>query len=66
MGGGESLTSQLAGEGRSGGTRPATRSGKACKSGGGRKTPQERGEDHFPRELKINKLAREGRSGGTA
>jgi hypothetical protein len=54
MGGGESLTSQLAGEGRSGGTRPATRSGKACKSGGGRETPQERGEDPLP-TLTANK-----------
>jgi hypothetical protein len=26
-------------------THPAIRSRKACKSGGGRKTPQERGED---------------------
>jgi hypothetical protein len=33
---------KLAGEGRSDGTCPATRSGKACKSGGGRKTPQRR------------------------
>jgi hypothetical protein len=33
-----------AGEGRSGSTPPATRSRKACKSGGGRKTPQERRE----------------------
>jgi hypothetical protein len=38
----------LAGEGGSGGACPATRSGKACESGGGRKTPQERGEDPLP------------------
>jgi hypothetical protein len=35
-------------EGRSSGTHPATRSGKACKSGSGRKTPQEREEDPLP------------------
>jgi hypothetical protein len=38
-------------EGRSSSTCPASRSGKACKSGGGKKTPQERGKAHFPREL---------------
>jgi hypothetical protein len=36
------------GSSESGGVRPATRSRKACKSGGGRKTPQERGEDPLP------------------
>jgi hypothetical protein len=45
---GKSLTSQLAGKGKSSGTCPTTRSRKACKSGGGRKTPQERGEDPLP------------------
>jgi hypothetical protein len=49
-GGGE-IPHKLAGEGRSSGTCPATRSGKACKSGGGRKIPQERGEDQIPHEL---------------
>jgi hypothetical protein len=38
------VINKLAREGRSGGTHPATRSGKAYKSGSGRKTPQERGE----------------------
>jgi hypothetical protein len=42
-GGGKISHNNLAGEGRSSGTHPATRSRKACKSGGGRKTPQERG-----------------------
>jgi hypothetical protein len=35
---------ELAGEGRSSGTCPAIKSGRACKSGGRRKTPQKRGE----------------------
>jgi hypothetical protein len=30
------------------GACPATRSGDACESGGGRKTPQERREDPLP------------------
>jgi hypothetical protein len=47
-GGGEIPHNKPAGESRSSGTCPATRSGKACKSGGGRKTPQERGEDPLP------------------
>jgi hypothetical protein len=34
---------KLAREARSGGTHPASRRGKAYKSGSGRKTPQERG-----------------------
>jgi hypothetical protein len=45
---GEGNPSQDAGQGRSRGTHPATRSGKACKSGGGRKTPREMGEDPLP------------------
>jgi hypothetical protein len=36
------------GEGGSGGVHPATRSGKACESGRGRKTPQEREKDPLP------------------
>jgi hypothetical protein len=32
----------------SGGVCQTTRSGKACESGGGRKTPQEKGEDPLP------------------
>jgi hypothetical protein len=35
---------------------PATRSRKACESGGGRKTPQERGEDPLPTGA-VNKHA---------
>jgi hypothetical protein len=39
----------LAGEALAGaGVHPATRNGEACESGGGRKTPQERGEDPLP------------------
>jgi hypothetical protein len=45
---GEIPHNKLAGEGRSSSTRPATRSGKACKSGGGRKTTEEREEDPHP------------------
>jgi hypothetical protein len=49
---GQSLTelyiNKLTREGRSGGTHPATRSGKACKSSGMRKTPLERGEGTLP------------------
>jgi hypothetical protein len=45
--GGE-IPHKLAGEGRSGGTYPAIRSGKVYKSGGGMKTPQERGDDPLP------------------
>jgi hypothetical protein len=30
---------------------PVIRSGKACESGDGRKTAQERGKTHFPHEL---------------
>jgi hypothetical protein len=36
---------------RSSSTHPASRSGKVCKNGSGRKTPQEMGKTHFPREL---------------
>jgi hypothetical protein len=36
------------GSGRSEGVIPATSSRKACESGGGRKTPRERGEDPLP------------------
>jgi hypothetical protein len=43
---GEIPHNKLAGEGRSGGTHPATRSRKAYKGGGGRKTPQEKGKAH--------------------
>jgi hypothetical protein len=50
-GGGEIPHNKPAGEGRSSGTCPATRSRKACKSGAGRKTPQEGEKTHFPREL---------------
>jgi hypothetical protein len=42
--GGEIPHNKPAAEGRSKGIHSATRSGKACKSGGGRKTPQKRGE----------------------
>jgi hypothetical protein len=54
MGGGESFMKLkinkpgLAREGRSWGAHPATRSKKACESGGERKTPQERGKDPLP------------------
>jgi hypothetical protein len=43
-------------EGRSGSTCSATRSGKACKSSSGRKTPQESGEDPPPM-CTVNKHA---------
>jgi hypothetical protein len=42
------------GPGGSGGTCPATRNEKACESGRGRKTPQERGEDPPPMSA-VNK-----------
>jgi hypothetical protein len=47
MGGGEIPHNKLAGEGRSSGTLAAIRSRKACRSGSGRKTPQEGGKTHF-------------------
>jgi hypothetical protein len=45
---GEIPHNKQAGEGRSGSTHPETRSKKACKISGGRKTAQERGEDPLP------------------
>jgi hypothetical protein len=42
---------KLAREGRSGGTHPATRSGKACKIVCVRKIPMEGVKGHFPHEL---------------
>jgi hypothetical protein len=45
------VNKQATGEGRSGGTHPATKRGKACKRGGVKKTPQEEGKANFPHEL---------------